>query len=407
MRMLLKISWLNLWRNRQRSIVMIIAVMVGLWGGIFAASFMFGLLDQRFKSSIEQQVSHLQIHHPEFLKDYNVKYYIERFDELYKNLSEDDDVIAFSGRTKVNGMLRTATLTTGVNIMGINPEMEANTTSLNKNIVEGDYPDDSFRNPVLIGKSLADKVKAQIGSRIVLTFQDSERELAAASFRVSGIYQTAATGWDEMHVFVLQDELNELLGYEKIVNEVGILTDDHEKSDAFAERYKDRYPELEIRTWSEISPELAYMQEMASMMYVIILTIILMALAFGLLNTMLMAVIERIKELGMLMAIGMNKKRIFIMILLETTFLTLTGAFLGMIVGYFSVAFLGKNGIDLTAVGAESLSEYGFDPIIYPVLEPYVFVVITILVILTAVFTSIFPALKALRLKPAEAVQAE
>ena len=405
--MLLKISWLNLWRNRQRSMVMILAVMAGLWGGIFASSIMFGLMNQRFKSSIEQQVSHVQIHNPEFLKDYNIKYSIERWDNLREDLAVDDDVIAFSGRTLVNGMLRTATMNAGVNIMGVDPQMESNTTSLNQNIVEGEYLKESFRNPVLIGKSLADKVNARIGSRIVLTFQDSERELASASFRVAGMYQTAATAWDEMHVFVLQSELNELLGCDRLLNAVGILLDDHEKSADFAEKYKEIYPELEIRMWSEISPELAFLQEMASMMYVIILIIILMALAFGLLNTMLMAVIERIKELGMLMAIGMNKKRVFLMILLETTFLSLTGAVLGMIAGYFTTTLLAINGIDLSAVGGDALNEYGFDSVIYPVFDPAVFVFITVLVILTALLTSIFPALKALRLKPAEAVQAE
>lgn len=405
--MLLKISWLNLWRNRQRSMVMILAVMAGLWGGIFASSIMFGLMNQRFKSSIEQQVSHVQIHNPEFLKDYNIKYSIERWDNLREDLAGDDDVIAFSGRTLVNGMLRTATMNAGVNIMGVDPQMESNTTSLNQNIVEGEYLKESFRNPVLIGKSLADKVNARIGSRIVLTFQDSERELASASFRVAGMYQTAATAWDEMHVFVLQSELNELLGCDRLLNAVGILLDDHEKSADFAEKYKEIYPELEIRMWSEISPELAFLQEMASMMYVIILIIILMALAFGLLNTMLMAVIERIKELGMLMAIGMNKKRVFLMILLETTFLSLTGAVLGMIAGYFTTTLLAINGIDLSAVGGDALNEYGFDSVIYPVFDPAVFVFITVLVILTALLTSIFPALKALRLKPAEAVQAE
>ena len=407
MKMLLKISWLNLWRNRQRSIVMIIAVMAGLWGGIFASSVMYGLMDQRFKSSIEQQVSHVQMHNPEFLKDYNVKYSIERWKKLRGELAEDSDVIAFSGRTQVNGMLRTATLTAGVNIMGVEPQMEANTTSLHENIYEGDYLDETMRNPVLIGKSLADKVNARIGSRIVLTFQDRGGDLAAASFRVTGIYQTAAKAWDEMHVFVLQTELSELLGDIIIVNEVGILTDDHEKSEAFADKYQDIYPELEIRTWAEISPELAFTQQMASMMYTIIMIVILLALAFGLLNTMLMAVIERIKEIGMLMAIGMNKQRIFMMILLETTFLSLTGAVLGMAAGYFTTSLLGSRGMDLSVVGGDSLNEFGFDSVIYPIIEPQAFIVITVLVILTALLTSIFPALKALRLKPAEAVQAE
>lgn len=381
--------------------------MAGLWGGIFAASISFGLINQRFETSIEQQISHVQIHHPEFLKDFNVEYNIEQWEELKQDLENDDKVIAFSGRSSVNGMLGTATLTTGVNMIGISPGMEAETTSLDENVIEGEYFNRDIRNPALLGKALADRVKARINSRIVLTFQDIDGELTSSSFRVAGIYQTANPGMDEQNVFVLRHDLVDYLGGDKIVNEVGILLTDHGEASEFSSLYQERYPGLKIRTWAEVSPELGYMVQMSTTMFMIILIIILLALAFGLLNTMLMSVFERIKELGMLMAIGMNKKRIFIMILLETTFLTLTGAVLGMLTGFSTILLLRESGIDLSALGGDSIRDFGFETTVYPQLDGDFFIMLTILVILTAFFTAIYPALKALKLNPARAVQSE
>ena len=403
--MILKIAWRNIWRNRQRSIVMMIAITAGLWGGLMATGIMLGLIDQRFKTSIEQHISHVQVHHPEFLIDQSVKHHIPDWDILKKKLQEDDQVRAFAGRTMVSAMLGTANLTTGIQLIGIDPAMEVVTTSLDERILEGSYFEPQMRNPVMIGKRLADKVKARPGSRIVLTFQDINGELTASNFRVSGIFQTANSLWDEQNVFVLQEDINTYIGYEGQVNAVNILLGDHLKSIDFTTEYSEAFPNLEVRSWAEISPELSYLNEMSGMMMFIILTIILLALAFGLLNTMLMTVFERVKELGMLMAIGMNKKRVFAMIMLETILLSLCGAAGGMLTAWATIMPLNRAGLNLAVVGGDSLAEFGFEAMVYPQLDTASFVNLTILVVLCAVLTAIYPARKALKLQPAEAVK--
>ena len=405
--MLIKIAWRNIWRNRQRSIVMMIAITAGLWGGLMATGIMLGLIDQRFKTSIEQHVSHVQVHHPEFLVDQGVKYDIPDWGSLRDKLEQDDRVLAFSGRTMVSAMLGTASLTTGIQMIGIDPAMEIVTTSLDERILEGSYFEQEMRNPLLIGKRLADKVKARPGSRIVLTFQDVDGELTASNFRVAGIFQTANSVWDEQHIFVMQDDINAYIGYDKQVNAVHIILDDHRESMAFAKTYGKELPNLKVRNWAEISPELSYLNEMSGMMMFIILTIILLALAFGLLNTMLMTVFERVKELGMLMAIGMNKKRVFAMIMLETIFLSLCGAAGGMLTAWATIMPLNRAGLNLAVVGGDSLAEFGFEAMVYPQLDTASFVNLTILVVLCAVLTAIYPARKALKLQPAEAVKGE
>ncbi len=407
MNMLLKISWRNIWRNGQRSITMVLAIAAGLWGGIFAASVAMGLMDQRFRTGIEQEFSHVQMHNPDFLKDAGVRHHIEPWPEIHQKLSSDSDVSAFTGRTIVNGMVTTANLTRGANIIGIHPSSEAATTRLDQNIVEGEYLDEDTQNPLLMGKSLAEKMKARVGSRVVLTFQDANNELISTAGRVTGIFQTANSMYDEMNLYILQSDLNRHVGEEDIVSEVAVLLHDLDQAGPFAEKYQEVFPSLTVRTWAELSPQLAFYNQMGMTMFIIILIIILLALAFGLLNTMLMSVFERTRELGMLMSVGMNKQRIFVMILLETIFLTLTGALAGSALAMITIGLLSDKGINLGLVGGDSLQNFGFEPVIYPMIDNSFFAILTVLVILTALLTAIYPALKALRLRPAEAVRAE
>ncbi|MFW5707263.1 MAG: ABC transporter permease [Bacteroidota bacterium] len=405
--MLVKISWRNIWRNRKRSVTMILAIAAGLWGGIFAASMAMGLMEQRFKTGIEQEFSHVQMHNPEFLKETHLRHHIQQWPQLREDISADSRVRAFTGRTVVNGMVASANLTRGANILGIDPENEAATTRLDQNIVEGDYFGEMTQNPMLMGKTLAEKMKARVGSRVVLTFQDVNNELVSISCRVAGIFQTANSTYDEMNIYLLQSDLTQHLGAKGIVSQVALVLNELELAGEVADEYAGKYPELTVRTWAEISPQLAFYNQMGMTMFMIILVIILLALAFGLLNTMLMAVFERTRELGMLMSIGMNKRRIFSMIMLETVFLTITGSLTGTVLALGSIGLFANKGINLAMVGGDSLKDFGFEPVIYPVIDNNFFAMLAVLVFLTAILTAVYPSLKALRLRPAEAVRAE
>lgn len=407
MKTLLKISWRNVWRNRARSIVIILAICFGLWGGIFATGLMTGLIRQQFNSSIRNQVSHIQIHNPEFIKERETGYTVTRSGEIARLLDVSDKVQAYSRRTITSGMLANAIMTSGVDIYGIDRLEEELTTDFESNIIDGEYFGPVSRNPVMVGKALADKMKISTGNRIVMTFQDLNGEIISAVFRVSGIYRTANTANDQRNVYVRQSDLAELLDGTGIVNEIAILLYDLDDVIDFRAELQTRFPEYEIRTWAQISPDLSFMNEFSGMMLMIIIIIILFALAFGILNTMLMTIFERTQELGVLMSIGMSKIRVFSMILLETTFLVITGSVLGVMIGSITVALTGNTGIDLTPFGAEALSDFGFDAVIYPTLDQMFYFNLTILVVITAILASIYPAWKALRLNPAEAVRKE
>jgi ABC-type antimicrobial peptide transport system permease subunit len=208
-------------------------------------------------------------------------------------------------------------------------------------------------------------------------------------------------------VFVNATQLADLYGGGEILtHEIAILLDDIDDADNIREKLSHIPGGNSVRTWKEIAPEAAMMSDFMLMYYFIFIGIIMLALAFGIINTMLMAILERTKELGMLMAIGMNRRRIFKMIMFETIFLTIVGAAAGMLSGWAITGALGKTGIHFAGWG-EGFEAIGFAARVYPVVTPGFLGFTAIIVIATAIISSVWPARKALNLNPVEALRTE
>ncbi len=406
--MLLTMSWRNIWRNKVRSLVVIFAITIGLVGGIFISGMMNGMVDQQTDNAINNEISNVQIHNPKFLENMNPKFIIKDVDKKVVLIDKLEHITGVCYRTKATAMASTATTGTGVTLNGIMPEKEKAVTDIYQKLVQGSYFDkESKTAPILIGEKLSHKLKAGLGKKIITTVQALNGEMSYALFRVVGIYKTNNSRFDEMNVFVRSVDMNPILGIESgQANEIAIKTTDLNASFEVVDKLKSEYPELSIQSWREIKPSLIIMMTMMDQFSYWLMIIILFALIFGIINTMLMVILERKRELGMLMAVGMNKKRVFRMILIETTVLSLTGGFLGLILSFVLIGWLGNTGINF-ASWAEGLESMGYSAFIYPEVSNQFYLVVTLLVIITAVIASIWPTRKAIRLNPAEAVRSE
>jgi len=401
--MLFKVAWRNIWRNKTRSIVVIASVAVGLFAGMFMMAFYSGLMNQEVAVTVETQLSHIQIHNPAFPDDNDVNYTIGNASIIINNIRGNVNVKAVSGRIITTGMVSSSSTAAGVEIHGVVPADEKAVSTISQDIITGVYFSGK-KNEIVVGQKLVEKLGVKLHSKIVLTFQSKTGDLTAGSFRITGIFRSRNSGFDEMTVFTNSDELGQLLGTENNIQEIAILLKDGKKVDSVAAEIKKQYPKLLVQTWSELSPEMAMLTGLFDQVMYIVIGVILLALMFGIINTMLMSVLERQREFGMLMAIGMDKPRVFFMVVLESVMLTCVGIPVGILITIGTVDVLAKYGIDMSSF-SQALSQFGFSNIIYPELPTSMFLPITLMTALTAILSALYPAKKALQFKPAEAIR--
>jgi ABC-type lipoprotein release transport system permease subunit len=475
--MIWKTAWKNVWRNKVRSLVVIISVTIGIFGGVFAVAVMNGAIEQRVDAALNEEIAHIHVNDPGFRDNYDIQLTIPRLQETLTTITEIPGVLAVAPRVIITGMANTATKSTGVQILGVDPEKEKEVFRLQENTIPGtgDFFDtDSRYNLAYIGQDLAkelniirylidesvlsalkekevptsvlDKLEPLQGvrfsseksfrkemqrlltqkeqqefgpqilqeawsfrerSRLTLTFLDRDQMQTGAIFRIAGIYDIKNNMFEMSQVFVKNTDLARLTGLsEQEVHQLIIKLEDLDSTEPIAKTVSARFPVLEVMSWKEIQPDLAMMTGMVQQFYAVFMVVILAALAFGIVNTMLMVVLERTKELGMLTAIGMNKKRVFSMIMLESVFLSLVGGAVGMLVSQVLISATAENGINFASY-QEGFEALGYSAHIYPRITPLFFITVTVLIILTGILSSIYPALKALKLDPADALRTE
>jgi ABC-type lipoprotein release transport system permease subunit len=474
--MIWSISWKNVWRNRNRSLVVIISVTLGIVSGVLVVGIMEGWVAQRLHDAIYNEVSHLQIHNTEYLKNEEIDLTVRDTSEILRAVEVFPGIKDWVMRTKMVAMVNTPWANTGVIIYGVNPDKERQITEIYKKIVPGggEYLDKKNQGDILISDKTAEilKLKQYIitedvinrlekekvpeivlsklillkniryrspkdfrealkagfankelnkyGSRIIdhaldyrirskiqITISDEKGTPVQATFRVCGIYKTTNSSFDQSSVFVNSRELAGLYdGDRMLIHEIALLLNDIESAENVKEKLGRVSAYNTISTWKELAPDAAMMNDYMIMYYFLFIGIVMLALAFGIINTMMMTILERTKELGMLMAIGMNRRKVFNMIMLETIFLTGVGAIAGMLSGWLIIEALGKTGIHFSAWG-EGFEAIGFAAIVYPIIKPSFFLIITVMVIVTAIISSVWPARKALKLIPVEALRTE
>lgn len=402
--MIINIAWRNIWRSPTRSGVVIGAIILGIWALIFMISFSSGMVDSYVSSAIENNIGHIQVHKEAFKEDADIDFHFEPTDEQLETLRSIPGVQGVAPRSIVSAMVGSSRSTNGAQILGVDFTAEQMVSSMPNKIIEGDYLSEKTKNPLVIGDALAKKLSVKIRSKVVLTFQDLDGNITAGAFRIVGIFDTGNKLFDEGMAFVRIKDLNSLLGKEGMAHELSFFLSEPDRLSEIQALVKKQLPDLLVESYSEVSPELKLYEGQIQTSATIFMGIIMLALLFGIINTMLMAVLERYRELGMLMAVGMNKLRVFTMIVLETIMLATVALFPGLLLGWGTVKYFAINGIDMSAF-SKGLEQFGMAQIIYPSLETAIYQQLALAVAITAVLGALYPAWKAISLKPVEAIR--
>lgn len=403
--LLLKLAFLNIGRNPRRSMITILAVGVGLAALIFLWGFSDGTNEQMRENVIRLLTGHIQIHAPQYKNSLSPELTLPDREFLTQKLMAARNLVAFSERVKCEALIGTSEKSRGVVLTGIDPDRETKVTDLNKYIKEGGFLNVGGKREIIIGDRLAEKVELNVGDKVVVMTQAMDGTLAGFSYYVKGIFHTGSQTLDEVSAYISLSSAQELLGLEGETHEMVIRLDQRKTISSFLKELKTSLPSgaYDISTWDEIVPEVEQWAKWSEAIIRTILMAVMIVIGVSIMNTVLMSVFERTRELGVMMAIGTSPGQVIRLILLETFILELFGIALGLILGCLVTMYFAQVGIAFPEL-ERAFSRSYMSTVTYTRIEPFhVFQSIITLVALTS-FIGLYPAWKAGRMEPIKAI---
>jgi ABC-type lipoprotein release transport system permease subunit len=397
------LAWRNLWRNHRRTLIMLAAITVGVWAMIFMTALMRGMVDDMLLNGIRGLPGEVQIHHPDYRDDPSINNSINVPDDQLLKALQGPQVSSWTSRVRVPAVISSERDTRGVILLGIEPESEVQVSFDADTIREGRFLEDSSDKGLVIGAKMADHLETELGKRVVVMSQDPENNIADRGFRVVGIYKAKLASLEETYIYAGRDTVQTMLKLDNRVSEIAITGQDYRHVDQWYPRIKQAAGQhVETLPWYEIDTYLGSMLAVMDGFVLVWIIIVFLALSFGLVNTLVMAVFERVREIGLMQALGMRPSTILYQILMESFLLLLIGLVLGNIIAVGTVIPL-QDGIDISVV-AEGMEMMGTSSVLYPALKTNDMIMANMIVIVLGLLTSILPAWRAASYDPIEAL---
>jgi ABC-type lipoprotein release transport system permease subunit len=404
--MYLKLAWRNIWRNPRRTVVILGAVIIGIWSMVLLGALMRGIAVGMVKNGIATLTGHIQIHHKGYREDPTIENSITDPQVVEKTLNELlPSGTHWSGRVRVTAIANNARHSGGVTLVGIDPLAEAKVSFIGKAVSEGRYLKPNDFNGIVVGEALLEKFETKIGHKLVLMSQDTNQEIASRAFHIVGIFRAEMESTEKQFVFVTRAAAQKMLKLGNGISEISILLPQEDQINKVYHQLQSSLPsdKFEVQDWQELLPfQTAYLRILDGFMWFWFL-IVFVAMGFGIVNTTLMAVFERMREFGLMKALGMKPWWILREVLVEAFLILICGMLMGNSLGFLSIYALSGGGIDLSALAAGA--EYaGMSRIIYPAVAIKDVMVANLTVLLLGLLVSLYPAIKASRFTPVQAL---
>ncbi|MGA8205088.1 MAG: ABC transporter permease [Woeseiaceae bacterium] len=401
--LLIRLAWRNLWRNHRRTLIMLVAVTVGVWAMIFMTALMRGMVSQMVRDGIDVLPGHVQIHQANFRDDPSVANMIPLTDTEIAKRFDGAGFRAWASRVRVPAVVTSEYESRGVTLLGVDPERERGLTFVKYDKVEGRFLDSPDDSGIVIGRKLAKTLDTGLGKRIVLMSQDPDNDIADRGFRVVGLFESSVKSNEENFVFAGKTTIQKMLKIGDHVTEIFVLGDDYRNVEPTFRKAKALVgDDLEVTRWSDLDAYLASMLKVMDGFVVVWIVVVFLALSFGLVNTLVMAVFERVREIGLMLALGVRPLLILGQVVVESTLLLAMGLALGSVLAWATVQPM-KDGVDVSIVG-QGMEMWGMSSVLYPELLTSDVVLANVVVLVLGFLASLSPAWRAAHYEPVEAL---
>lgn len=400
--LLTRMAWRNLWRHKRRTIIMLVAFIVGVWFMLFVAAMTRGLVDSQLRDTIYNMLGHIQIHHPGFLDDPAIEHSMRKPDDALKAALAHNDIKQWAPRVRLPAVIKSEHYWRGVTLVGIDPAREKGLSFIGEPLDGGRMLDGTDDTGIIIGNRMAKKLDTRLGRRIVISTQDAHGEVADRGFRIVGIYRTPLASNELLFVFTGIKTAQSMLKMEDRISEISIAASARDKVAKPVTSLRTAAPRYETKSWIDLEPVLVSMADMYDVILFVWYLIIFLAMSFGLVNTLLMAVFERTREIGLFQALGMKPGLILGQILIESLMLLVVGLALGNLTIWLTMFAIGE-GIDMSVI-AQGAEAFNMPPMLYFKLALGDIVNANMLVMILGLVASLYPAWRATRAVPVEAI---
>ena len=400
----IKLSWRNLWRNPTRTNVTISAVALCIAILIIFQSMIVGLIEKAVFNTTNLIIGEVQIHANDYLNDRSIYKSLKNREKI-KSIAKKNN-IGFVERSYGFGLISSGTKSAGTQFWGVNPESELQHFNFAKHMDEGNFLTNSSLNKIVLGKKLALSLDAKVGSELVVFVQGADGSLGNELFYVSGILKNVADNIDRGAAIILKNDFDILFSSNDLIHEIALNSKGNFEPEEIQDLMSAELKDVEIDTWKQLMPTISLMTEkMSVFMRTLFSLIFTIAAGLGIMNTMIMSTYDRMKEFGIIRAIGATPWRIIKQVSLEAITLTVIASIIGTIVGLSAALYFQKYGFDVSG-GQGNLSFGGvvMDPIWRASVSLEIVLLPIILMMLISIISSLYPASIAARIKPVEAI---
>ena len=400
---IIEVSWRNLWRNRTRTNVTIAAVALCIAILIIFQSMIVGLIEKAVFNTTNLVIGEVQIHANGYLNDKS----------LYKDLKNTEKIKSIAKKNNIGlversygfGLISSGTKSAGTQFWGVNPESELMHFDFAKHINQGTFLNSSSSNKIVLGNKLALSLAAEVGTELVVFVQGADGSLGNDLFYVSGILKNVAENIDRSAAIILENDFNILFSSNNMIHEIALNSKGNFEAEEIQNLMSAEIKDVEIDTWKQLMPTIALMTEkMSVFMRTLFSLIFTIAAGLGVMNTMIMSTYDRMKEFGIIRAIGATPWRIIKQVSLEAIILTFIASIIGTIVGLSAALYFQKYGFDVSGQGNFSFGGVVMDPIWKASVSLGIILLPIGLMMLTSILSSLYPASIAARIKPVEAI---
>jgi len=406
-KLLIKLAWRNIWRNKRRSILTLAAVIFAVFMAIGMRGIQLGTYALNIKTAVELFSGYLQVQAKGYNDTPKLSLCFAEDKNIISALKNTEGIQSYSSRIYADGLISFKDNSRGVSIFGIEPDQEKKVTTFVENIDKGKFFDSDSSNEIVVGTQLLENLNAKIGDEIVLLAQGYDGSLGNQKYKIVGTVRLGAKELESTVVFMGLKTAQSLLAMGNKVNVIAIKTSDlnslNEIESNLASKIKNR--ELTVLPWNKVNPELQQAIQLDNVSGILFLGILIVIVAFGILNTVLMSVTERFREFGVVLSIGMPQKKLTYLVYIETLFIAVIGLIFGNLLGYIVNYYLILHPIVFGGELKNLYELYHFLPELRSSLQVSIFVYVSLSIIGISLLSCLYPAYKVYKLEPLKGIR--